>query len=97
MSLEELLQQMQASIDSNFAEVYRRMDGQDAQVADLKQGVAGVKHEIAELRHAVVLGTKSLSELMAGITSHQLGLDDQVEDLRRRVEALEKRLPPEAA
>lgn len=96
LTLEELLKNLQTSMDSSFHQVFERLDAHDAHFAAIEANMA-TKKDVAELRHAVVAGTKSITDLMNGITGQTLSLEDRLEELRRRIDALEKRLPPEAA
>jgi hypothetical protein len=102
--LEELLKQILTSMDQNFHEVLGslenvglRLDRHDILLEAISQRLHKQEQAMVQTRNAVALGTKSLAELMAGITGHALTLDDKVEALQRRVAAIEKRLPPEAA
>jgi hypothetical protein len=55
------------------------------------------KKELAEITHAVTHYGKYVEGMLNAFAKTSLSHEDQLEDLRRRVAALEKRIPPQAA
>ena len=55
------------------------------------------KKDLAEITHAVTHYGKYVEGMLNAFAKTSLSHEDQLEDLRRRVAALEKRIPPQAA
>jgi exonuclease VII small subunit len=55
------------------------------------------KKELAEITHAVTHYGKYVEGMLNAFAKTSLSHEDQLEELRQRVAALEKRVPPQAA
>jgi Flp pilus assembly protein TadG len=76
-----------------------RQTALEADVAEIKSTITGMvtKKELAEITHAVTHYGKYVEGMLNAFAKTSLSHEDQIDDLRRRVAALEKRIPPQAA
>ena len=76
-----------------------RLAALEADVAEVKSTISGLatKKDLAEITHAVTHYGKYVEGMLNAFAKTSLSHDDQLEDLRQRVAALEKRIPPQAA
>ena len=73
-----------------------RQTALEADVAEMKVTMV-TKKELAEITHAVTHYGKYVEGMLNGFAKTSLSHEDQLDDLRQRVAALEKRFPPQAA
>ena len=76
-----------------------RLTAIEADLAEVKATMTGMvtKKELAEITHAVTHYGKYVEGMLNGFAKTSLSHEDQLDDLRQRVAALEKRMPPQAA
>ena len=86
--LDELLR-LAARSDSRQAAIEQRLAAVEATMA--------TKVDFAELIHAVTHYGKYVEGMLNAFAKTSLSHEDQIEELRLRVAALEKRIPPQAA
>ena len=73
-----------------------RQTALEADVAEMKVTMV-TKKELAEITHAVTHYGKYVEGMLNAFAKTSLSHEDQLDDLRQRVAALEKRIPPQAA
>jgi hypothetical protein len=73
-----------------------RQTALEADVAEMKVTMV-TKKELAEITHAVTHYGKYVEGMLNAFAKTSLSHEDQLDDLRQRVAALEKRTPPQAA
>ena len=76
-----------------------RLSALEADFAEMKDAMGGMatKKDLAEITHAVTHYGKYVEGMLNGFAKTSLSHEDQLDDLRQRVAALEKRFPPQAA
>ena len=76
-----------------------RQTALEADVAEIKSTISGLvtKKELAEITHAVTHYGKYVEGMLNAFAKTSLSHEDQLEELRQRVAAIEKRIPPQAA
>ena len=87
-ALDELLR-LAAKSDSRQTAVEQRLNTIELTMA--------TKKELAEITHAVTHYGKYVEGMLNAFAKTSLSHEDQLEELRQRVAALEKRVPPQAA
>jgi phage shock protein A len=90
-ALDELLR-LAAKSDSRLGVLEQRM----ANLEDTVTGMA-TKKDVVELVHTVTHYGKYVEGMLNGFAKTSLSHEEQLEELRRRVDDIEKRLPPQAA
>jgi hypothetical protein len=73
-----------------------RLTALEANVGEVKTTMV-TKRELAEITHAVTHYGKYVEGMLNAFSKTSLSHEDELEDLRRRVAALEKRNPPQTA
>jgi hypothetical protein len=73
-----------------------RQTALEADIAEMKVTMV-TKKELAEITHAVTHYGKYVEGMLNAFAKTSLSHEDQLDDLRQRVAALEKRIPPQAA
>jgi hypothetical protein len=73
-----------------------RLTALEGEVAEIRATMA-TKKELAEITHAVTHYGKYVEGMLNAFAKTSLSHEEQLDDLRQRVAALEKRIPPQAA
>src|ERR1019366_2699475 len=87
-ALDELLR-LCAGTDTRLTAVEQRLNTIELTMA--------TKKDLAEITHAVTHYGKYVEGMLNAFAKTSLSHEDQIEELRQRVAALEKRVPPQAA
>ena len=87
-ALDELLR-LAARSDARQTAVEQRLNTIELTMA--------TKKDLAEITHAVTHYGKYVEGMLNAFAKTSLSHEDQIDDLRQRVAALEKRIPPQAA
>ena len=87
-ALDELLR-LAARSDTRLTSVEQRLNTIELTMA--------TKKDLAEITHAVTHYGKYVEGMLNAFAKTSLSHEDQIEELRQRVAALEKRVPPQAA
>ena len=76
-----------------------RLSALEVDFAEMKDamGTMATKKDLAEITHAVTHYGKYVEGMLNAFAKTSLSHEDQLDDLRQRVAALEKRIPPQAA
>jgi phage shock protein A len=90
-ALDELLR-LAAKSDSRLDSVEQRLASMEGSMATM-----ATKKDVTELVHTVTHYGKYVEGMLNAFAKTSLSHEEQLEDLRQRVAALEKRLPPQAA
>ncbi len=80
----------------NSARSDGRLAGIEERAGRIESNMA-TKADLAELRHAVTHYSKYVEGMLNSFAGSTLSLEARVAELQQRIEALEKRLPPQAA
>ena len=90
-------------LENALDELLRLCDGTDTRLTAVEQRLNTIeltmatKKDLAEITHAVTHYGKYVEGMLNAFAKTSLSHEDQLEDLSRRVAALEKRIPPQAA
>ena len=87
-ALDELLR-LCAGTDTRLTAVEQRLNTIELTMA--------TKKDLAEITHAVTHYGKYVEGMLNAFAKTSLSHEDQLEELRQRVAAIEKRIPPQAA